>query len=49
MPRDLHRLGSAFVVRAIRPGAWQIPVFVTVLGADLHEKLVVEAVEPSKR
>jgi hypothetical protein len=36
VPRDLLRIGHAFVVRAIRPWAWQLPVFVTMLGARFH-------------
>lgn len=36
VPRDLHAVGRFFAVRAIRPGAGQIPVLVTMLLAGFH-------------
>ncbi len=44
VPRHFHRLACAFAVRAVRPWAWQLAMFVTVLGADFHRHYRLSAV-----
>src|SRR5438270_2903019 len=39
VPRDFQQIGGAFVVRAIGPGARQLPVLLTVFGTTLHDAL----------
>jgi hypothetical protein len=36
VPRHVHSIGCSFAVGAIRPRAWQLPVFVTMLGTRFH-------------
>lgn len=36
MPGDFRRLGCTFAVRAVGPGAGQVPMLVTMFGASLH-------------
>jgi hypothetical protein len=47
VPGNLGRLGSSFPVRAIGPGARQLPVFVTMLLADLHWVLMLPLLRES--
>ena len=36
VPRHLERIGCAFAARAVRPGAWQLPVLVSMLRTCFH-------------
>jgi hypothetical protein len=47
VPRYFRRLGRSFPGRAVGPGARQVPVFVTVLLADLHQTLMLPLLRES--
>jgi hypothetical protein len=40
-------IGCSFAVGAIRPRAWQLPVFVTMLGARFHSDGLIERLRRS--